>query len=256
MGKNMKKFRIVLADDDIEWTQLFELAVSKKDRYELVGTAEDGDSAFQIIKKERPDIVISDILMPKTDGCYLVNSIRQMQDYRPIIYILSGIATDPIVRILQNLEIDYYSLKPVGVNTILSNLDLLIAMRGLMPDQSSQKITIQYTNKLEQRVEDILMEIGMAPGSKFYSYMRDALIACTIDGSNVNLVTKVLYPDIAKKYGVSTPSVERGLRYGIQTVRKTNAPLYQEVFSAMLGKHNISNTVFIATLANYIRKLG
>ena len=188
----MKKFRIVLADDDTEWTQLFELAVSKKDRYELVGIAEDGDSAFQIIKKERPDIVISDILMPKTDGCYLVNSIRQMQNYRPIIYILSGIATDPIVRILQNLEIDYYSLKPVGVNTILSNLDLLIAMRGLMPDQSSQKITIQYTNKLEQRVEDVLMDIGMAPGSKFHSYMRDALIACTIDGSNVNLVTKVL----------------------------------------------------------------
>ena len=157
----MKKFRIVLADDDTEWTQLFELAVSKKDRYELVGIAEDGDSAFQIIKKERPDIVISDILMPKTDGCYLVNSIRQMQNYRPIIYILSGIATDPIVRILQNLEIDYYSLKPVGVNTILSNLDLLIAMRGLMPDQSSQKITIQYTNKLEQRVEDVLMQIPL-----------------------------------------------------------------------------------------------
>ena len=86
-------------------------------------------------------------------------------------------------------------------------------------------------------------------------YMRDALIACTIDGSNVNLVTKVLYPDIAKKYGVSTPSVERGLRYGIQTVRKTNTPLYQEIFSAMLSKRNISNTVFIATLANYIRKL-
>ena len=45
------------------------------------------------------------------------------------------------------------------------------------------------------------------------------------------------------------------MRYGIQTVRKTNTPLYQEIFSAMLSKRNISNTVFIATLANYIRKL-
>ena len=72
-----------------------------------------------------------------------------------------------------------------------------------------------------------------------------------IDGSNVNLVTKVLYPDIAKKYGVSTPSVERGLRYGIQTVRKTNTPLYQEILAQCSSKRNISNTVFIATLANY-----
>ena len=64
--------------------------------------------------------------MPKTDGCYLVNSIRQMQNYRPIIYILSGIATDPIVRILQNLRLITTALKPVGVNTfILSNLTCL-----------------------------------------------------------------------------------------------------------------------------------
>jgi YesN/AraC family two-component response regulator len=58
--------RILVADDSELIKSTLKLYLSKEKH--LVYTADDGAQAIEIFKRERPDIVITDIIMPEADG--------------------------------------------------------------------------------------------------------------------------------------------------------------------------------------------
>src|ERR1043166_6890015 len=99
----MKKILIV---EDDELTRL-----SLEFRLRLVGheviTANNGKEAIEIVKKELPDIIITDILMPEKSGLELVNFVRK-DHIRPYIAIvvLTAIRLDPSVFKEHHIEID------------------------------------------------------------------------------------------------------------------------------------------------------
>ncbi|KUO49555.1 MAG: two-component system response regulator [Desulfitibacter sp. BRH_c19] len=71
--------RIVIADDEQpirEWLNY--CLKDKKDSLEVVGTASDGWQAYELAIKERPDVVIMDIRMPKMDGITTMKNIKQV----------------------------------------------------------------------------------------------------------------------------------------------------------------------------------
>jgi two-component system response regulator YesN len=84
--------KIVIADDEpsvLEGLHIF-LDTYKKNGYEIVGQASDGESAFQVISNMKPDLVICDIRMPGLTGLELIERINSAVNPVPKFIMLSG----------------------------------------------------------------------------------------------------------------------------------------------------------------------
>ncbi len=54
------------------------------------------------------------------------------------------------------------------------------------------------------------------PTSKGYQYLREAIIITVQDMDVINAVTKVLYPEVARRFGTTASRVERAIRHAIE----------------------------------------
>lgn len=70
-------------------------------------------------------------------------------------------------------------------------------------------MTTMARQNLESSVTSIIHEIGVPAHIKGYQYLREAIMMTVQDMDVINAVTKVLYPDVARKYGTTSSRVER-----------------------------------------------
>ena len=90
--------------------------------FEWIRTAMDGEEAWEQIKKEKPDVVITDISMPQMDGIDLLKRMRQ-QGVEAKVVVLSGYSDFEYVKSMALLGIENYLLKPVNEEELYSTLD-------------------------------------------------------------------------------------------------------------------------------------
>ena len=64
----MEKLNIAIADDNERMLRLLADIVESDEELSVVGTARDGEEAYQVIREKEPDVVVLDIVMPKLDG--------------------------------------------------------------------------------------------------------------------------------------------------------------------------------------------
>jgi CheY-like chemotaxis protein len=103
--------RILVADDDA-WILRMVTTVLEKRGYQ-VDTAVDGEDALKRALTQRPDLVITDVMMPKMDGWTLVKSLRARSDtaFVPVIFLTALGADDDRIRGFR-LGADDYLPKP------------------------------------------------------------------------------------------------------------------------------------------------
>ncbi len=110
--------KILIAEDEflcrenlkrIEWASI---------GAELVGIAEDGDSAYELAKKFRPDLIISDIMMPNRNGLELAESLTNILPDTKFI-ILTAYTNFEYAKESISLGIYEYILKPFEDETLL-----------------------------------------------------------------------------------------------------------------------------------------
>ena len=109
---------------------------------------------------------------------------------------------------------------------------------------------------LETRITKVIHEVGVPAHIKGYQYLREAICMTVLDVDLMSSVTKILYPDIAKKYHTTASRVERAIRHAIE-VAWTRGRL--ETIDALFGytvhagKGKPTNSEFIALIADKIR---
>lgn len=122
-------YKMVVIDDDylvrlgiketIDWS-LYNI--------EIIGTASNGEEGLKIIKTMNPDIIISDIKMPKIGGVELVDTLVK-DGYDGIIIILSGYNDFLYVKSTLEKGVFKYLLKPIDneelINTVLESIEKL-----------------------------------------------------------------------------------------------------------------------------------
>lgn len=115
----LKEKTILFAEDDtITRKQMGELLSIL---FKKVFTASDGEEAYILYEEESPDILISDIKMPKIDGLRLIKKIRQ-NDYETPVVMLTSFAEQEMLLNATNLSIDGYLVKPVSLEALTSIL--------------------------------------------------------------------------------------------------------------------------------------
>jgi DNA-binding NarL/FixJ family response regulator len=112
---------IVLADDDVECRLLVRtLLASESGTMTIVGEAADGEQALALVLRTRPDIVISDLLMPRLTGIGLTRLIRIRQELRRTkIIIISAHAEDAYRLMASDSGADAFVSKDVLARDLL-----------------------------------------------------------------------------------------------------------------------------------------
>ena len=89
--------KVLVVDDDPD-VRLFSVTVLEENGYTPL-EAEDGESGLQMIKAEKPDLVILDVLMPRQSGVRLYRELKTNKALKDInVIILSGIAKKTFLR--------------------------------------------------------------------------------------------------------------------------------------------------------------
>jgi len=111
--------RLAIAEDHQALIDGIELLLEFEEDISIVGTANDGEALLDIVKKKRPNVVLTDIRMPKLDG---IEATKQIKNIDPSIKVLAFSMFDQSDAILQILEAGAtgYILKNSSLSEVLT----------------------------------------------------------------------------------------------------------------------------------------
>ena len=113
--------------------------------YENVLEAKDGVEALELYKKQKPDIVISDIEMPKMNGLVLAREIRKLNKKIPIIIATAHTHSEYLLEALE-LQLIKYIVKPVTAPKLKEALKIAYSYMDEIKTESVIKFssTVSY----------------------------------------------------------------------------------------------------------------
>lgn len=111
----LKQFSLLYVEDDEHIRE--QLAHFLRRRVGAFHVASNGAEGLELYRSHKPDIVVSDILMPEMDGLDMAAQIKAIDPYVPIILTTAFNETDYFLRAIQ-IGIDNYVLKPVDADLL------------------------------------------------------------------------------------------------------------------------------------------
>ena len=121
-----------------------------------VVTAREGNEALEAIKKERPALIITDILMPKMDGFSLVHQLRLNPETRdiPVVFLSATYVAPEDKTFALNLGVIRFIEKPVDFEQFLPTISSLLEQGAQSPTQPLNEVEFyeQYRKRLETKL--------------------------------------------------------------------------------------------------------
>ena len=177
------KEKILVVDDEVSIRRILE------NRLSMIGytvvTASDGDEALAVYKKELPNLIILDIMMPKLDGYGVCQEIRKDSDIPIIMLTALGDVADRITGL--ELGADDYVVKPFSpkelearIKAILRRVDKMslhstalssgiISMGGIKIDTNRRQVYKQNEKIRLTGMEFSLLELLMSKSGEAFS---------------------------------------------------------------------------------------
>jgi two-component system alkaline phosphatase synthesis response regulator PhoP len=127
----MDKKKILIVDDEVQLVKMVQMRL-EVNNYEVV-TAHDGMEGIEKAKKENPDLILLDIMLPKMDGYKVCRLLKFDAKYKQIpIIMFSAKVQEKDVALGKEVGADAYVTKPFKVE------DLLGQIKKLLGEQSEQ----------------------------------------------------------------------------------------------------------------------
>ena len=142
----MKAYLIAIIDDSA--TQLLQLRRQLEQMGFEVESSSSGSDALQSIKKNRPDLVISDIVMPDMDGYTLCRRIKDSWPEIPVILLTVLSDEEDVIRGLE-CRADSFLTKPCRAEMLASRIERLVAVRKKPADTdgSGEAVDVSFAGK-------------------------------------------------------------------------------------------------------------
>ena len=255
----MNHLSVAIADDNQKILDLLEKVIGTDQELDLVGKAKNGEEMCRIIKEKNPDVVLLDLIMPKMDGLTVMDQINQDKSVskRPYFIVITAVGQEKITEDAFNKGANYYIMKPFNNRMLLERIKFVRKMTHGTERRPEELVTGQTPGgeNLENRVTNMLHEIGIPAHIKGYQYLREAIIYSVEDPEMLGAVTKILYPAIAKRSHTTSSRVERAIRHAIEVAWNRGCEeVLEEIFgyTISVGRGKPTNSEFIAMLADKI----
>lgn len=121
----MAKKRILIVDDELDLVTIVQLRL-EAGGYEVI-VAYDGQDGLAKAQKEKPDLIILDLMMPRIDGHKVCGLLKADARYNKIpIIIYSARGQDEDVRLAEEVGADAYVLKSIEIEELLNKTKELL----------------------------------------------------------------------------------------------------------------------------------
>lgn len=261
----MSKLKVLLADDNKEQITVLSEYISLQEDMEVVEVAGNGNEVLSVLRQRDIDILLLDVVMPDLDG---VSVLEELKD-NPTLYkrprhiiMFTAFNQEKIMMRAAELGASYFIMKPFEINKIVKIIrDINVRFDTT---EVSKPINNLYTNQrpvvkefdLESEITNILHEMGVPAHIKGYLYLRESINMVYNDIELLGSITKVLYPDVAKKYKTTASRVERAIRHAIEVAwNRGNIEAISNIFgyTVSVSKSKPTNSEFIAMIADKLR---
>lgn len=123
----MAHAKILLVEDDRAIAKILRYNLEKEGHRVL--HAEDGEAGVALFRREKPRLVVLDLMLPKVDGLEVCRLIRQTDPGVPVLMLTAkGTETDKIVGL--EMGADDYVTKPFSVREVLTRIKTLLRRTG------------------------------------------------------------------------------------------------------------------------------
>jgi two-component system response regulator (stage 0 sporulation protein A) len=261
--------KVLFADDSNDFCEIINDYFSTLPDIKILGIAKNGLQVYDMILEKEPDIVVLDMIMPYIDGLGVLEKLKEYSPKKmPVIIMLSAIGQDNITQKAISLGAQYYFVKPFNLDLLAERIRMLgNSKRESLNSPGKFDSTFHhyspflkkdsvFTNYIEEYVTKIIRELGIPAHIKGYKFLRDAIIMAENDIDFISSITKLVYPDIAKRYNTTATRVESAIRHAIEVAWEKGE---SETFNRIFG-YNVnttmkrpSNTEFIATLIDTLK---
>lgn len=275
----MENVNVVIVDDNPMILNTLDEVISSEAGLSVIGRADNGKDAIDMIKDTQPDVVLLDLVMPQMDGITVVENIKKKTSMlkNPAFIILSAVGGEQMTEEAFQAVANYFLMKPFDKDILVNKIRrigkrpvrpvpgkvLEAPLKAATPEEAAMNREEYMKEHLETDITKMLHELGIPAHIKGYQYLRDAISMVVRDREMMEAVTKILYPEIAKKNYTSSSRVERAIRHAIEVAwGRGSLEVIDELFGYTIstGKGKPTNSEFIALIADKIcldyKKIG
>ncbi|MEH7178669.1 sporulation transcription factor Spo0A [Neobacillus vireti] len=257
----MKKIKVCVVDDNRELVGLLEDYISSQDDMEIAGIAHNGQDCLELLESTDTDVLVLDIIMPHLDGLAVLERLRELKKGAiPNVIMLTAFGQEDVTKKAVELGASYFILKPFDMENLGSHIRQVSGKSSQVsrkaPTGNYRQHTENKPRNLDASITSIIHEIGVPAHIKGYLYLREAISMVYNDIELLGSITKVLYPDIAKKYNTTASRVERAIRHAIEVAwSRGNIDSISSLFgyTVSMSKAKPTNSEFIAMVADKLR---
>jgi len=213
-----EKKRIVIAEDHTILREGLRSLLSSNANFEVVGEAGDGREAIRQVKKLKPDLILSDLSMPRMNGMEAIKEIKRESPATKILVLTVHRAEEYILATFR-AGADGYLLKDSTHSELLMAVKKVLSGTRYISPEISEKVIEGYIEgkkslksrtsweTLTQREREILKLI--AEGYRNKEIAEDLCISVkTVEKHRANLMEKL---DLHSIQALTTFAIEKGL---------------------------------------------
>ncbi|MCI6227318.1 MAG: sporulation initiation factor Spo0A C-terminal domain-containing protein [Candidatus Faecousia sp.] len=192
-------------------------------------TCGNGQEALDLLCQENCDCLVLDLMLPELDGISMLETAVS-RGVRPIVIAISPLFTQYTFDVAESLGIGYMIRRPCPVQAVVTRmLDL------------EQRVNPAWASR--EQINRFLLWLGVSTVYNGYLPLVEALMLLAENPSQS--ITKVLYPEVAKRIGSGSKAVERNIRSAIEHAWNSgNAERWQKIFPEL--NERPSNSLFFS----------
>jgi two-component system response regulator (stage 0 sporulation protein A) len=185
----------------------------------LVKTCADGEAALELLQHFVPDVLVIDLMLPKTDGLTVMQVLRERQ-LKTMVLAQTSIDSPYIMDWMRRLDAAYVMRKPCNLPALEAHIrDFLALLEETRPQMPHA----------DQIVAGFLLSLGFSAKLDGYGYLLDALPIYAKDPAQA--ITKELYVAVGNLRNKEPTLVERSIRSAIDKAwRERDDSVWRQYF--------------------------
>ena len=205
----ISKTKIFIVDDSINTINNIKSKLQEDENFEIVGSAQNVADAYNLIVENKPDIVVTEIVLKGEDGFELIEKCVA-NNLSTKFFVLSALSQEAFVEKAMKLGAIYYMAKPFNMENFIKRL------KEVTSNKMGGETQRQISRELDEKITNIFITVGIPAHIKGYQFLREAIKMAIFEPEIINSITKKLYPNIAEKFDTSSSKVERAIRHAIE----------------------------------------
>lgn len=169
LSKNLKNLKILIIEDEKRLAQLLKDSISNS--FFSVVIASNGEDGLKKFKSFKPDIIITDIMMPFCDGLEMTLKIKELDEFIPIIVLSAHSDKEKLLKAI-DLGINKYFIKPFDPEELLEHINKLALKLNKQKQSKLKEDFIFDNNSLSLYKNNTLISLTKREKELFYLLIK------------------------------------------------------------------------------------